>query len=190
MKILNQGKMLVAIGGLGLLAGCSGGFDTDVFSGDFFSTEQRVITCPNVTTLPNADEITIFRQGPGRDLVDVQYEGVITPVSGECEYQDDFAWVEVDLILRIGAIKGPAATSQTQDYNFFVAVADKDNRVLNKRVFKSPVEVPEGRRRGAVQEELRQRFPIRSGTRGSDYKIIVGFQLSEEQLSYNQKKLK
>ena len=182
MTILKKSKILAACGGLIFLAGCSGGFDTDIFS----TEEAVVIACPKVSILPYADQITVFREGPGRDLVDVEYEGVISPVSGECVYEDDYARVEVDLILRIGAIKGPAAISNEQSFNFFVAVTDGKNRVLNKKVFDSPVVVPEGRRRGAVQEELRQRFPIVSGQRGSDYKIIVGFQLTKEQMAYNQ----
>ncbi|MBO6825436.1 MAG: hypothetical protein JJ879_04490 [Sneathiella sp.] len=184
MTILKKSKFLAACGSLMFLAGCSGGFETDMFS----SEPEIVIACPKVSVLPYADQITIFREGPGRDLVDVEYEGVIAPVSGECVYEDDYAWVEVDLILRVGAIKGPAAISNEQSFDFFVAVADSDNRVLNKKVFDSPVVVPEGRRRGAVQEELSQRFPIMSGQRGSNYRIIVGFQLSQEQMAYNQAK--
>lgn len=183
MTILKKSKLIAAICGLTFVAGCSGDFSTDLFS----SEPEIVMTCPKVSVLPGAGQITVFREGPGRDLVDVEYEGVIAPVSGECLYEDDYAWVEIDLILRIGAVKGPAAISNNQSFDFFVAVADSNNQILNKKVFDSPVEVPEGRRRGAVEEELRQRFPIVSGTRGSDYRVIVGFQLTKEQMAYNQK---
>jgi len=174
-------KPLVFVGFL-FLSACAGSIGTD-----FFSADKALLPCPKVSVLPNAGNITIFQEGPGRDLVDVTYEGVIIPISGECIYANDDAEVSAELILRIGATKGPAAKSQTQTFPFFVAIADKDNRVLSKKVFQSPVEVPEGQRRGAVQEEIVQTIPILSGRNGGDYTIVLGFQLTSEQLDYNRK---
>jgi hypothetical protein len=178
-----SGKMAAAVTGLLFLSGCSGSMDADF--GGIFGEKAPLPPCPSVVALPNADSITVFRDGPGRDLVDVQYEAVLTPVSGECEYQKEFTAVQVDLILRIGAVKGPAAMSQTQDFQFFVAIADSSKHILNKKIFTSPVEIPDGRRRGAVQEELAQYIPLPPGRSGEDYSIIVGFQLTQEQLDYN-----
>lgn len=175
-------KSIAILAGTLILSACSGGMDSD-----FFSMEKRVLPCPNVSVLPNADNITIFRQGPGRDLVDVEFEGVIVPTSGECVYEDDDSLVLAELILRIGAIKGPAATGQKKMFPFFVAIADKNKRILSKKVFESPVVIPEGKRRGAVQEEIVQRIPIMSGLSGRDYTIVLGFQLTSEQLEYNRK---
>jgi len=166
------------------LSACSGGIDTDL--GGVFGESKPLLPCPTVTVLPNADNITIFQNGPGRDLVDVQFEGVIAPVSGECFYEADDVALQIELILRIGAIKGPAARSQIQDFPFFVAVAEKSKKILNKKVFISPIEIPAGRRRAAVQEEMVQRIPLPSGRSGRDYTIVVGFQLTSEQFKFNQ----
>ncbi|GLQ05684.1 hypothetical protein [Sneathiella chinensis] len=177
-RILKAGAVLAPVA----LTACSGSIDAGL--GDMFSTREP-LPCPQVAVLPHADAITIFRPGQGRDLVDVQYEGVIAPVSGECSYEDDDSVIAVDLILRIGAIKGPAATSQTQEFPYFIAVADRNKKILNKKVFTSPVSVPEGRRRGGVEEETVQRIPLPTGRFGPDYTIILGFQLTQEQLDYN-----
>jgi hypothetical protein len=180
-KITNL-KNVISLAGLFMLTACSGDINTDLFSGD-----APVVSCPRVAVLPNADRMTIFREGPGRDLTDVTFEGVIKPVKGECEYDGDYQSVEVDLILRIGAIKGPAADSQQQNFKFFVAIADKTKKILNKKIFDSSVSIAEGQRRGIAEEELSQVIPIPSGRFGPEYTIIVGFQLSESQLKYNQK---
>ncbi|MBL4740198.1 MAG: hypothetical protein JKY12_04345 [Sneathiella sp.] len=171
-----------------LLSACSGGIDTDL--GGIFGDSKPILPCPTVTVLPNADNITIFQDGPGRDLVDVKFEGVLAPVSGECLYEGDNEALQIELILRIGAVKGPAARSQIQDFPFFVAIADKSKKILNKKIFISPIEIPAGRRRAAVQEEMEQRIPLPAGRSGRDYTIVVGFQLTPEQFEFNQKTVK
>ncbi|WP_373086703.1 hypothetical protein [Sneathiella sp.] len=163
-----------------LLSSCSGSVDTGgIFS--MFGAKEPLAPCPQVEVLPGAEAITIFREGKGRDLVDVRFEGLLTPVSGECQYVDDDAAVEVSLLLRIDATKGPAADSQSEEFPFFIAIAKKSGKIIAKRIFSSPIEIPEGRRRAAVQEEMEQRIPL-SGTTGGDYVIITGFQLTKEQM--------
>ncbi len=185
IRFFSLGKLAITLTAAIILSACSTGFDAGV--GDIFGKSKPPLPCPRVSVLPNADSITIFKEGPGRDLVDVLYEGVITPVEGECVYENDDSEIYVDLILRIGGVKGPAARTQQQDFPFFVAIADKSKRILNKKIFISPITVPEGRRRAAVQEEIAQRIPLPSGRSGRDYTIVLGFQLTAEQLQYNQK---
>ncbi len=163
-----------------LLTACSGTVETDVLS--IFSKPKPLLPCPQVEILPGAETITIFREGEGRDLVDVRFEGIIVPVSGQCQYVDDDTAVVVELILRIGATKGPAATSQSEEFPFFVAIAEKTGKIIAKKIFYSPIEVEEGRRRATVQEELEQRIPLPGLKTGGDYVIIIGFQLTREQM--------
>lgn len=163
-----------------ITSACSGSVDTDIFS--IFGSSKPPLPCPRVEVLPGAETITIFRDGEGRDLVDVQFEGIIAPFSGQCQYVDDDTAVVVELILRIGATKGPAATSQTEEFPFFVAIAERTGEIIAKKIFYSPVEVEEGRRRATVQEELEQRIPLTGLKTGGDYVIIIGFQLTREQL--------
>jgi len=163
-----------------LTSACSGSVDTDIFS--IFGSSKPLLPCPQVEILPGAETITIFREGEGRDLVDVRFEGIIAPFSGECQYVDDDTAVVVELILRIGATKGPAATRQSEEFPFFVAIAERSGKIIAKKIFYSPVEVDEDRRRATVQEELEQRIPLTGLKTGGDYVIIIGFQLTREQM--------
>ncbi|WP_169567807.1 hypothetical protein [Sneathiella limimaris] len=167
------------------VSACGGNFSTDLFGSD-----QAPLPCPNVTVLPGAENITIFREGPGRDLVDVTFEGVIEPIGGECVYEDDDALVVAELLLQVSVVKGPAANTETPTVPFFVAIADRDKKVLSKKVFDTTIQIPAGQKRGAVQEEMIQRIPILSGRTGADYAIVIGFQLSGEQLEYNRKTIR
>ncbi len=173
-------KMIAAVAASILVSACSSDFGTDLFS-----MEERILPCPNVSILPGAETITVFRQGPGRDLVDVTFEGSIEPLKGECAYEDDESLIAAELFLQINAVKGPAASSNQVSLPFFISIVDRDKRVLSKRVFDSPIVIPEGKRRGAALEEMIQRIPVLSGRDGRDYTIVLGFQLTGEQLEYN-----
>lgn len=164
---------------------CSGSVETGIF--DVFGESKPPLPCPRLEVLPGTDSITIFREGEGRDLVDVRFEGVLAPVSGLCQYVDEDTAVVVELVLRIGAIKGPAAESQIEEFPFFVAIAERTGKIIAKEIFYSPIEIPEGRRRGAVQEEMEQRIPLTGLKTGGDYVIILGFQLTEDQLKLKQR---
>ncbi len=187
IRFFSRGKLVASMISLSLLSACSGSFDAAL--PDIFNPNKVVLPCPAVSVLPNADTITVFQDGPGRDLVDVEYEGIIAPVSGECFYENDDTELVVELILRIGAIKGPAAKGQTHTFPFFVAIADSSRRILTKKILQSPVEVAEGRRRGAVQEEIVQRIPLPTNRDGRDYTIVLGLQLTKEELEYNRNKV-
>ncbi len=174
-------KSLAVLSATFMLASCGGDFTTDIFGSDV------VLPCPNVTVLPGADTITIFRAGPGRDLVDVTFEGTIEPLKGECVYQDDDSIILAELFLQVNAVKGPAADSDRPVFPFFIAIADQDRKILSKKVFETPIEIPDGKRRGAALEEMVQKIPVLSGRDGRDYTIVMGFQLTPEQLEYNRK---
>jgi hypothetical protein len=171
-----------------LLTACSTEMDTDL--GGIFTADTPPPPCPTVEVLPGANEITLFREGLGRDLVDVEFEGIIQAVGGECLYKDDETKIEIDLTLRILLVQGPAAKTKGTEFVYFVAIADRDKRILAKKKFASPVEVKEGGRRGGVIEEIEQVIPLASGRSGPDYVILIGFQLNNEQYRFNVEKSK
>lgn len=169
------------------LVACSTEIDTDLSS---MFTPDAPPPCPSVEVLPGADEITLFREGLGRDLVDVEFEGILQAVGGECLYVDDETKIEIDLTLRLLLVQGPAAITKGTEFVYFVAIADRDKRILAKKTFSSPIEAQKGGRRGGVIEEIEQVIPLGRGKAGPDYVILVGFQLNKEQYNFNVEKAK
>lgn len=143
--------------------------------------------CPRVAILADTASVTQFRPGAGRDLTDVTYEAEITGFKGACEYKDRGETVVVTAALQIVATRGPAGSAEAVSLPFFVAVADRGQSILAKEVFQSRIEFKPGRRRAGVEEEMEQKIPLR-GRRGTDYEILVGFQLDPGQLDYNRRK--
>lgn len=139
--------------------------------------------CPRVSILEDAAQLVAFRPGAGRDLTDVTLRGVVAGFDGGCEYFDDH--VQVAMRLSILAERGPAAGSNEADLEYFIAIADPEERILNKEVFTTNVTFPTGGSQAGTVETLDYRIPLDQLAAGRFYRILVGFQLTPEQLEYN-----
>ena len=128
----------------------------------------------------------VYRDGPGRDLIDVVHEGQIGEVGWSCKYSK----TDVTVLAKIAflAQRGPASSQPEARLPFFVAVTDSGREILAKQVFQTVVAFPEGRSQAGVFEEIEEIIPLPDQTSGPEYEIIVGFQLTEEQLRHNRKR--
>jgi hypothetical protein len=71
---------------------------------------------------------------------------------------------------------------------FFFTIVGPDGSIRAKEVFDSPIEFQKGRRRAGVFEEIEQVIELGKEETGASYEIIVGFQLTREQLERNRKR--
>lgn len=141
--------------------------------------------CPRLSILRDAAQVTYFLEGAGRDLRDVRYQARFGTVASECKV--DQGKVVTRTAIEIVAARGPVASEITGGFAFFVALIDPAERILAKEVFTSPFEFDRDQRRSGIVEQIQQRFTLRSGERANQYGILIGFQLSREQLEYNRK---
>lgn len=154
------------------LSGCS-----------LFEDDQRGRPCPDAVILADAKRITVYRDGPGRDLTDILFEGEIDRIASSCSYSR--RELTVTLAADIVAARGPAASSGEVTLPFFVAILDEQRQVVAKQVFDSAIPIPSGRRRAGVREEIEQVIPLTDAA--PYYEIVVGFQLTPEQLEQNRR---
>ncbi len=141
--------------------------------------------CPTTAAVGDARVQSKFRPGPGRDLTDVQYQVRLIDVTSECRY--DSKGVDVRTRAGFALELGPANPDRNAAYQFFVAITDPSNEIVAKRIFTTPIKFPTNV--GYVEhiEDLEQRIPLPKGGAAADYKIIVGLQLTEDELEYNRK---
>jgi len=146
--------------------------------------------CPTVSILANGERVTQFRDGLGRDLIDITAEARIDDFLARCIYDVDektgVGQVHVELSLGITAARGAANTEGTAELPYFVTVTDLDKTVLTKNTF-AILAVFEGNRYriSAFDEPVILSMPIQPPQTGRDFLIYVGFQLTPEQLEYN-----
>ena len=141
--------------------------------------------CPGVSILGDASEITLFVAGRGQDLTDVAYRASIERVAGGCDYSRAGDSVTNTVAARLVATRGPAAQGNEGSFVFFVAVVDKEENILARERFESTFTFDANQRQAAAIEEIEQIIPIRADLRGIDYEILVGFELTPEQLEFN-----
>lgn len=165
-----------------VLAACGGGRDEAEQQVVFESPPAPPTGCPNVSVLAGAESVTQFRPGGGTGPSNVTARGLIGDFVGECTYSENSVVVDLDLPI-IGAT-GPAGGT-TAAYEYFVAVLGPTNRLLGKEIFLTTIDFGDTGN-GAVLEELEQVIPLPNGAAtGNRYSILVGFQLTPQQLQYN-----
>jgi hypothetical protein len=145
--------------------------------------------CPRFGILGEAATVVKFRPGEGRDLTDVEHQAEILNVSRSCETGSKGAVVEAALVIEMAAARGPAAPEAAQiQLPFFIAVVERTTqRIVSRENVDGRVDIPPGRRRAGSREEITQRIPLPGGKGAADYEILVGFNLTAEQLDYNRR---
>lgn len=180
-------KSLLAVTTLSLALGACSTVDSVKFWRD-----EIPEPCPRITVLKNASELTKFKQGPGRDLIDVLYEARITNVLSFCKYDVDYdtraGLINARVAPVIAAKRGPADQSRSADVAYFVAVVDENKNILQKQNFTLRLAFPGNLTQNEVKDEPIDLGIVTDGlTDGSSYEIYVGFQLSREEIAYNEK---
>ena len=116
-------------------------------------------------------------------LAHVRYFAEFRDVQWSCDYDENT--LEVDLTLVVVVRSGPTSQAQAADLRYFVALAERGGRLVAKKTFASQVALASQGGTGAVSEEIEQRIPLKAGQSGTDFEILIGFQLTREQLEYN-----
>ncbi|WP_135080849.1 hypothetical protein [Terasakiella sp. SH-1] len=151
--------------------------------------------CPRVTVLKNASELTKFKQGPGRDLIDVLFEAKVSNVLSACKYNVDYETragiISAQIAPVINAKRGPANQTRSAEVEYFIAVIGQDRKILQKNTFPLKLAFPGNLTQNEVRDEPVDLSIVTDGsTDGTDYEIYVGFQLSREEMAYNERMLR
>src|SRR5919108_1084891 len=93
-----------------------------------FSPEPEIPPpCPRAVVGDGAGRLTRF-DGGGKDPTNVLFEAEIGDLAGSCIYDD--TEISVEMQIQILASRGPAATDDNANLNYFVAVTRTDKTIL------------------------------------------------------------
>lgn len=181
------------------LSGCQTMSETwqDVKSFDFGpaqTNEQREAAalptqaCPQVKVVDELSSLSEFSDLSSPADYNLVSRVNLSESASNCTYDGQNAVVDLKLVFdsKIGA-KGRAKPGDTPtfSYPFFVAVTDENSNIKAKEVFAASVTYAAGEDQHTYYENLRQIIPVENGMEGSKFKVLVGFQLSPDQLRYN-----
>ena len=149
--------------------------------------EDRVYACPQVFILQDAQNLTRFKPGPGRDITDIRFEAEIFDFRGGCDVdEDDNIWeVEVELLVQISVERGPANKNKEIAFDYFVVLPDFEGQPSGKQIFPVKGEFEEGRTRLIYQDSVELTIPLNNPNDAGRMEIVFGFQLTPEELKFN-----
>lgn len=141
--------------------------------------------CPSALTLHDAQRV-VELSDDSNTYGSVGFTGEINSVTSLCRYYDDRPIV-ADLEVNFGFGRGPAAVGNEHVYTYFIAVTRRDNVVIHREDFPLRVRFEPGSDRAFVTENIDRIVIPRASdnTSGSNFEIIVGFDLTAEQLAWN-----
>jgi hypothetical protein len=157
------------------LAACGGGD----------SAETGRAYCPPPLTVQDADRLTHFKEGAGRDPRDVAYEATLTGSGTACELAR--GQLDVTLLMRITATAGPSVDPGTTRVPYFVRVLNAGGSVVQSQEFTADFRLSANSPRGSSQEELTLRLPYSTISDLGGYRIAIGLKPTREELEYNRR---
>ncbi len=172
-------RLRPAIAALGLLASVAG-------IGPALADPED---CPDFGLVPELTRLTQFKNGPGRTMDDVRYDIVVRNFGqATCSLKD--RKVRVSVRLEFAVERGRAEQGSRVEYAYFVAIRHRvTGDIVTKEVFPVAFDLPKDRASVVVEEELEQvTIPIKKDEEGRYYAILVGLQLTEDQLAFNRRR--
>ena len=141
--------------------------------------------CPEGVIPLDASKITVFRDGPGRDLTDVLSTANIQNMLMQCRYEKNAVDI-YNFQIAITADRGPADRSKMADYEYWIAIVDPQRNVLLRKTYKQHFDFPGNLTHvGTVVSDLDLRIPMPDVMKAPSYQVVIGFQLTPDQLAWN-----
>ncbi len=153
--------------------------------GMFGGAKVAQYPCPQAGILKDAQRLTKFLPGPGRDLTDVVFQVQLANVRTQCIYGK--SGVKIDMLVDIAAERGPADKSRKAEFAYFVAIANPAGTIPARERFTALLPVIPNVSRALAVEELEQMIPLPRGRSAENYRIIVGLQVTREELEFNRR---
>jgi hypothetical protein len=151
--------------------------------------DDLLVSCPTLTLPADLADLTRHRPGSPPDLSTVVLGARVTAVDAHCKRGRGDRSVDATISMRFQIDRGPAAPSRAVQIPWFIALLDANNNVINRQTFVLPAQFGANTTRAAVSSQpVEISFPVGQERRAQDYRIMVGFQLTQEELALNRRR--
>lgn len=162
----------LALGGCSTVGGWLG-FDED-------NTLELGPSCPRVAIGDDVDYVARF-DGNGSKKANLRYAVKMDVPNGICFLNENSIDVEMTVPIRVE--RGAAMEDREVNFEYFVAIARTDKTIIAREAYQTGADLRINEV-GLITEEFDQSIPIEPGENGSNFVIIVGLILTEEELEY------
>lgn len=147
---------------------------------DALPKKEILPICPQVAIVRTLDVLRDYG-GEKPDPSELVFSATMLGVDGECEYTD--TGVDMTYTLSLAAERGPRLGGKTMGAPYFVALVAPDGKIISKDRMTATFSF-DGNRVADVAEPLHVFLPLPKDKRdtGPNYQVLMGFQLTDEQL--------
>lgn len=146
---------------------------------------DKANNCPGVSSIIETSIGTIFQPGKPVDPSNMLYTVEITSVHGTCDVDKPALNSSSDVDVEFRATRGPNGGGANYKVPYFVAISQED-RILAKKVYAIDFAFAPGQTTATFSDTVKS-ADVQAGKEKKtfDYLILVGLQLTKEQLDYN-----
>jgi hypothetical protein len=151
-------------------------------------SNQVVNQCPSAGVLSDTAILTVFRAGAPADPSGEAYTATINTVKSSCEYAKGASTADAAFTFTVRVVRAPSPDGATYVLPYYFAITQGD-RILNKRNATLKITFAPGSAEASDEESLPNTIlTLEPGHPPTDYELLVGFQLSDAERAYNQKR--
>jgi hypothetical protein len=174
MPLLSQGHRIGALCILSLstaLSGCS-----------LIEGKYADVKCPQAGILGQLSAVSRF-DGHGTAFSNLGYRASLGDLTSECKVNNE--GVTVNVTVSTLAEIGPAASGRSAEFPYFIAVTDENDKIVAKRVLPNEITFKSNQSRAGARDTDNERIPIPDPKDAAKYHVVIGFQLTPDELAYN-----
>lgn len=153
-------------------------------SDDYIGASPDIPTgCPRVIVPQELSEALWLTSGAtsSKDLI---ARAFFKEFLGNCSY--DGSVIEIQMAVDVAAQPGPAISEPFElPVTYFVAITDPSGSVIGKRLFETRIGIEPRGGEVSIGNAIYQSFDVGQAYLGTSYAIVVGMQLSSDQLALN-----
>ncbi len=144
--------------------------------------------CPQVEIVDDLSSISDFSNPKKQTKKNLISRVDLSSAESTCKLASKSAVVDLKLIFN-GRLGDKGRTNKNDkpffSYPFFVAVTSPSGKIMAKEIFAASLTYPQNESKHTYFEKLRQIIPIKHKEEARMYKILIGFQVTPDQLAYN-----
>jgi hypothetical protein len=151
------------------------------------SSDAKKGLCPTAAILASTSTLTVFRPGAQGDPTGELYRVGMTDVSTDCSFDKHELTTDSSVDITFRATRAPSGDGAQYSVPYFVVVSQGD-RIINKHMFVAQFSFDPGRGTATFQDSVASTFiTLDRGKRPADYEVLIGLQLTQQQIDYNKK---
>ena len=146
--------------------------------------KDKVPDCPSALIAPNLDSYTLARPN-ATNPQDIQFGVKLASASASCHPEK--GGVRVDTEISFVVIRTDPEF-RAGDFTYFVAISDRAQNIVAKENFALRAAFAPKKDRMRVTDTITEHLPLKDPASAGSYVVLVGLQLSQQQLDSNRQR--